>query len=233
MLLQGRAKKYVRRAAAAVGHGLAAIALISAVPAHAATVDYTTTATFSCAGCVITSNGSGDVKVVYGTGVNTATLQFFGAPSGTSVISDGDFVSAAFGYIQASAEGRGSAINGTLQLAIRQTNPGPPLTGALPTAMLSGAISITRSTSYATFGSSPNPEVTLGGGVTYELDTSKNINNKTQYGYTIVSPASGKGQSSLQGNISATPEPRLLTLTSIGFAGLVVVAFRRRFRRAT
>jgi len=69
--------------------------------------------------------------------------------------------------------------------------------------------------------------------VTYELDTSKNINNKTQYGYTIVSPATGKGQTSLQGNISATPEPRLLTLTSIGFLGLVVLAFRRRFRPAT
>jgi hypothetical protein len=226
-------KKYLRRAAAAVGHGLAAIALISAVPAQAATVDYTTTATFSCVACVITSNGSEGVKVVYGTGENTAMLEFFGAPSGTSVISDGDFVSAAFGYIQANATGRGSAINGTFQLGIRQTNPGGPLTGMFPTAMLSGAISISRSTAYATFGSSPNPEVTLGGDVTYELDTSKNINNKTQYGYTIVSPATGKGQTSLQGNISATPEPRLLTLTSIGFLGLVVLALRGRFRPAT
>src|SRR6185437_8343498 len=88
ILLPRTRKKYVRRAAAAVAHGLAVIALVSAVPAQAATVDYTTTATFSCVGCVITSNGSEDVKVVYGTGSNTATLQFFGAPSGTSVISD-------------------------------------------------------------------------------------------------------------------------------------------------
>src|SRR5690242_10661883 len=98
VLLHVTARKHFRRAAAAVAHGLAAIALVSAVPAQAATVDYTTTATFSCVGCVITSNGSEDVKVVYGTGTDTATLQFFGAPSGTSVISDGDFVSAAFGY---------------------------------------------------------------------------------------------------------------------------------------
>jgi hypothetical protein len=228
MFLQRIRKKYVRRVAAAAAHCLAAIALLSAVPVYAATVDYTTTATFSCAGCVITNNGSGDVKVVYGTGANTATLEFFGAPSGTSLISDGSFVAAGFGYIQASSKGKGSALNGAFTLAIRQTSPGAsPLIGAFPTATLSGMVTSNKSTSYLSFGSSPDPEVTLGG-VTYELDTSKNLNNKTQFGYTVVSPSTGNGRTSLQGNISATPEPGLLTLLTVGFLGLAVLAFRRR-----
>jgi hypothetical protein len=229
MFAQWIRKKYVSRVAAASAHGLIGIALFAAVPAHAATVDYTTTATFSCTGCAITNNGSGDVKVVYGTGANTATLEFFGAPPGTSLYSDGSFVTAGYGYIQASSTGKGSTINGAFTLAIDQSSPGAsPLAGAFPTATLSGLVASNRSTSYASFGTSPDPEVTLGGPVTYELDTSKNLNNKTHYGYTIVSPATGNGRTSLQGNISATPEPGLLTLTAAGFFGLTVLAFRRR-----
>jgi hypothetical protein len=206
----------------------AALAVLGAVPAHAATVDYTTTASFSCTGCVINNNGTGDVKVVYGTGANTATLEFLGAPSGTSVESDGSFVAAGYGYIQSSATGKGSAINGTFRLAVNQTTPNlPPLTGAFSMATLSGTVASTKSTSYATFGSSPDPVVTLGGPVTYELDTSKNVHSTT-YGYTIVSPSTGNGRTSLQGNISATPEPTLLTLTGAGFFGLALVASRRR-----
>jgi len=221
-----RIRKYARLVYASLS--AAALAVLAAVPAHAATVDYTTTATFSCTGCVITNNGSGDVKVVYGTGANTATLEFVGAPSGTSVESEGSFVTAGYGYIQANATGKGSTINGTFTLAVNQTAPNfSPLTGAFPTATLSGTVASTRSTSYATFGSSPDPEVTLGGPVTYELDTSKNLHSST-YGYTIVSPSTGNGRTSLQGNISATPEPTLLTLTGAGFFGLALVASRRR-----
>jgi len=210
----------------------AAFALSGAVSAHAATVDYTTTATFSCSGCIVTNNGSGDVKVVYGAGANTATLEFVGAPSGTSIESDASFVTAGFGYVQASSTGKGSAINGTFTLAIEQSSPSlPPLTGAFPAATLSGVVASSKSTSYASFGSSPDPEVTLGGAVTYELDTSKNLNSNT-YGYTIVSPSTGHGRTSLQGNILATPEPTLLTLTGAGFFGLAVIMFRRRRQTA-
>jgi hypothetical protein len=211
-----------------VGLSGVAMALLAAVPAHAATVDYSTTATFSCTGCVITNNGSGDAKVVYGTGANTAALEFVGAPSGTSVDSDASFVTAGFGYIQASSTGKGSAINGSFTLAIDQSSPNLSLlTGAFPTATLSGMVASNKSTSYASFGSSPNPEVTLGGPVTYELDTSKNFTTGA-YGYTIVSPSTGNGRTSLQGNISATPEPTLLTLTGVGFFGLAMIASRRR-----
>ena len=213
-----------------VGLSGAALGLLASVPAHAATVDYATTATFSCSGCVITHNGSGDVKVVYGTGANTATIEFVGSPSGTSVETDGSFVTAGFGYIQASSTGKGSAINGTFMLAIDQSSPNlSALTGAFPAATLSGTVANNKSTSYATFGSSSDPEVTLGGPVTYELDTSKKFNTNT-YGYTIVSPSTGNGRTSLQGNISATPEPTLLTLTAAGFFGLVAIASRRRPR---
>jgi hypothetical protein len=225
----------IRKKYLSLGSCAATIALLAAVPAHATTVDYTTTGMFNCTGCMITDNGSGDVKVVYGTGANTAMLEFFGAPSGTNVDSSGSFVSAGFGYFQASATGGGSSINGAFTLAIQQIGA-PTLTGAFAAATLSGLISNTRSTTYANFGSSPDPEVTLGGPVTYELDTSKNFNNKTQFGYTIVSPSTGKGRTSLQGNISAnlqgtiaaTPEPGLLTLTGAGFFGLATLASRRR-----
>jgi hypothetical protein len=96
--------------------GMAALGM--APSAHAMVVDYTTTATFICAGCVITGNGAGDVKVLYGTGANTASLEFIGTPSGTSVESDGSFVTAGYGYLQASSTGNGSAINGSFTLSI-------------------------------------------------------------------------------------------------------------------
>src|SRR5690348_12687583 len=121
MFWEGIRKKYL--SVIYTGLSSAALALLPAIPAHAATVDYTTTATFSCTGCLITNNNSGDVKVVYGTGANTATLEFLGAPSGTSVESDGSFVTAGFGYIQAKSTGKGSTINGTFTLTVNQTSP--------------------------------------------------------------------------------------------------------------
>jgi hypothetical protein len=146
------------------------------------------------------------------------------------VESDGSFVTAGFGYIQASSTGKGSIINGTFSLGINQSSPNvAPLSGAFGPATLSGLVASTHSTSYAAFGSSPNPEVTLGGPVTYELDTSKKLHSSA-YGYTIVSPSTGNGRTSLQGNISATPEPSLLTLTGIGFFGLAMLASRRRYQ---
>jgi hypothetical protein len=212
--------------------GVAALAI--AAPARAMVVDYTTTATFSCAGCLLTGNGTGDVRAIYGSGANTATLEFIGAPSGTTVESDDSFVTAGYGYIQASSTGTGSAINGTFTLSIDQSGPSlPPQTGSFAVATLGGVVVGNRSTSYASFGTSPDPEVTLGGPVTYELDTSKKLNT-AQYGYTIVSPQTGNpsGRTSLQGNISAAPEPTLLTLTGAGFAGLAFVAISRRRKTA-
>jgi hypothetical protein len=66
--------------------------------------------------------------------------------------------------------------------------------------------------------------------VVYELDTSKNINNSSQFGYTIVSPSTGTppGVTSFQGNIQATPEPTFMALTGAGFLGLAGIAIRRR-----
>jgi MYXO-CTERM domain-containing protein len=107
------------------------------------------------------------------------------------------------------------------------------VSGSFLTATLSGAVVGNQSTSYASFGTSPDPEVTLGGLVIYELDTSKTLNT-SQYGYTIASPQTGNpaGRTSLQGNISAAPDPTPLTLTGVAFAGLVFAAVSRRRRTA-
>lgn len=208
--------------------GIAALMLPSA---QAAVVDYTTTATFTCVGCSITGNGTGGVTVVYGSGANTATLLFTGTPAGTSVHSSGAFATAGFGTIKASDTGTGSMINGAFTLGINQTLPTTaPLTGAFPTATLSGLVFDGSSTSFANFGAQ-DPEVVLGGPVTYELDTSKKAGSSPAvYGYTIVSPDTGSpaGVTSFQGNIQATPEPAFLTLTGAGFMALAGIALRRR-----
>lgn len=126
-------------------------------------------------------------------------------------------------------------ISGSFALTVDQTLPtASPSSMAFPTATLSGLVFDGSSTSYASFGSSPDPEITINS-ETYELDTSKDLNSPSQYGYTIISPATGTppGQTSLQGNInSPTPEPTFLTLTGAGFIGLAVIALRRRKQNA-
>jgi hypothetical protein len=211
---------------------LAAVAIASAIPASAGIVDYTTTADFNCSGCLVTGNDTGSVTVVYGSGTaNTATLVFTGSPAGTSVDSDAAFTTASYGTITASYTGTGAAIDGTtFKLMLDQTMPNVgTTTGILGTATLSGLVFDGKSTSYANFGSS-DPRITLGGPVVYELDTSQNNNNASQFGYSIVSPSTGMppGVTSFQGNIQATPEPTFLTLTGAGFLGLAGIAIRRR-----
>lgn len=212
------------------------IAAMMPLAAHAAVVDYTTTATFTCSACTIVGNGTGSVMVTYGSGANTATLLFTGTPAGTSVSSDGSFATAGFGTIKASDTGTGSMINGGFTIDVNQTTPNtPPVTGALATAMLSGKVFDGSSTSYANFGSE-DPEIVLGGPVTYELDTSKKVGSGVPgiFGYTIVSPDTGTpaGVTSFQGNIEATPEPAFLTLTGAGFTALAAIALRRRKRES-
>jgi hypothetical protein len=213
---------------------LAVLAASAGVPAFAATVDYTTTASFSCTPgtCVITGNNSGSVSVVYGTGADTATLMFTGSPAGTSINSDSEFTAASYGAITATYSGNGANINGIFQLMLQQTAPNmSPTTGTLGIATLSGLVFDGKSTSYANFGVS-DPSISLGGPVVYELDTSQNIRNRSQFGYTIVSPSTGtplgQGVTSFQGNVQATPEPGLLTLTGIGFVGMAGFAVRRK-----
>ena len=211
---------------------LAVLAAAVGVPASAATVDYTTTASFTCSGCVITGNGTGNVTVVYGSGVNTATLVFAGSPPGTSVNSDADFTTASYGSITATYTGNGSNINGTFKLILEQTVPNlSPTSGVLGSATLSGLVFDGKSTSFANF-AAIDPSISLGGPVVYELDTSPNIRNLSQYGYTIVSPStgtpSGNGVTSFQGNIQATPEPTFLTLTGVGFLAMAGFAVRRK-----
>ena len=211
---------------------LAAVALAAGVPASAATVDYTTTGMFTCSGCIITNNGTGNVTVTYGTGANTATLVFAGSPTGTEVNSDAEFSTASYGTMTASYTGTGSNINGTFNLLLQQTSLTnvAPNSGTLGTATLSGLVYDGKSTSYANFGVN-DPSISLGGPVVYELDTSNKFgSNPAQYGYTIVSPSTGNppGVTSFQGNIQATPEPTFLTLTGVGFLAMAGFAVRRK-----
>ena len=161
--------------------GLAVVAVAAAIPASAATVDYTTTANFTCSSCSVSGNGTGNVTVTYyGGGSNTATLIFTGSPSGTSVNSDAVFSTASYGTITESYQGTGANINGTFQLMLNQTVPNMnPTTGILGTATLSGLVYDGQSTSYANFGVS-DPSISLGGPVDYELDTAYKYGSNSQ-----------------------------------------------------
>lgn len=209
--------------------GIAAVAMFAAIPAYATVVDYSTTGVFTCAGCTLLNGGS---EAVFGSGANTATLVFTGV--NTTVNSPGGFVTAGYGTITAMSAGSGAMINGTFTLGVNQSAPpASPSMGAFPTATLSGMVFDGSSTSYASFGNTSDPTITINS-ETYELDTSKNLNHPTQFGYTIISPDTGTppGQTSLQGNINSAPEPTFLTLTGTGFMGLAAIALRRRRQNA-
>ena len=111
---------------------LAAVTLVTAAPALAVTVDYSTTDAFTCSSCT----GSGTTAVTYGTGSNTLTLTFNGIPAGIVATP----MNASAGDVIASTTGTGAMITGgsSFLLTISQTVPSVGY-GNL-TAALSGTI---------------------------------------------------------------------------------------------
>lgn len=186
---------------------LAAATLFVVSPASALTVQYDTIGTtFTCAGCT----GSGTSSISFVSGSNNVKIDYTPQASIPNVDAP---TNGSFGEIKfTTLSGSLINFNATLNLLINQT---------LPTAgsgnlagKIAGQVKFNTNTGKLEF--SPTNTVTIGG-VTYELDT--NIR--------LVPTSTNAGVITIQGFITAVPEPGFYVLSTAGLVGLLTFARRR------
>jgi hypothetical protein len=190
---------------------LPVVALAAMVlPAHATVVDYSTTGAFTCVGCT----GSGTGTITFG----TLTLTY--DPIGAGVVNASPSTNASAGAIVITdTSTNNTPINGTFALTIHQAVPS--LGNGFLTGALSGSLSTNGSSSLLAFNGSTSLNL---GGIEYNLTPTFGSD------YALVPPSSG-GTTTLEMTVTSTlPEPTFMALTALGFAGMGLVAFRRRRR---
>jgi len=198
---------------------VSAFVLAVAVPAFAVTIDYSTTGSFACTPPSATCSAAGD-SITYGSGAHTATVMFAGVTGGV-ILPDpfGDLTSfAEVGTVTTTSnDGGAKTAPSTFSLTITQSSPVAG-SGTL-TGNVTGNIAPMGSTGMLSFTST-----TLNlGGVKYTLEPAD----------YILSPQGAGGSDQIEMVIDASsyaPEPSFFALTGIGFAGLLLLAYRRRQR---
>lgn len=183
---------------------LGVLSALSAAPASATQITFSTTGAF---------NGSGST-ITFGSGANTLTLTFNGIPSST--VDANPFTFASLGFIHTSSTGTGATITPgtTLTINIDQTVPG--IGNGNLGGTISGVISTTNSTGLISF--TVNSVVIAG--ITYSIQ-----NNPL----ALVPPNTNNGDTSIQARLD-NPVPEPLTSLLVG-AGLIGLASFQRYRR--